>query len=170
MSGFPKYVIAIIISSLYMAQPGYAHRFYASFTQIDLRDNTQTIEIVHRLFTHDVEDFLRSKPGNDSSLSNAEIELILKEFVDSNFALFDRGGKRLPLTWVGMDYATDDIHIYQEATLPPDPSELIIIDRLFMDLFADEKNTVNVEWNNEIRTRIFIKSNSRQKIDFNLPD
>lgn len=170
MTGFFKVGFLVLASVIFIGQPGYAHRFYASFTQIDLRDKKQTIEIVHRLFTHDVEDFLRSRLGNGSSLTNAEIEPILKEFVEDGFALFDRKGHRLPLTWIGMEYATDDIHVYQEAPLPADPSELTIIDRLFMELFDDEKNTVNVEWNTKIRTRIFVRGHTRQKVSFTSPD
>lgn len=149
-----------------VAQISHAHRFYASFTQIDLRDSKQTIEVVHRLVTHDVEDLLRSKLGNSSSLSDAEIEPILKEFVEGSFALFDGQGKRLPLNWVAMEYKTDNVRIYQDAPLPNDPSELTIINRLFMALFADQKNTVNVEWNAQIRTRIFAKGNEQQKVSF----
>ncbi|MCK5425030.1 MAG: hypothetical protein KAI89_06630 [Emcibacter sp.] len=149
-----------------MAQISHAHRFYASFTQIDMRDSKQTIEVVHRLVTHDVEDLLRAKLGNSSSLTDAEIELILKEFVESNFALFNNEGKRLPLNWVAMEYKTDNVRIYQEAPLPDDPSELTIINRLFMALFSDQKNTVNVEWNDKIHTRIFIKGNEQQRVSF----
>jgi len=170
MKGFSGYVILGAALAVLMVQPGYAHRFYASFTQVDLRDKKRTIEIVHRLFTHDVEDFLRSRLGNDSSLSKEEIEPLLKEFVEGGFAVFDLQGRRLPLTWIGMEYATDDIHIYQEAPLPPDPSELTIIDRLFMDLFDDEKNTVNIEWNDKIRTRIFLKGHEQQTVSFASPD
>ncbi|PCI50878.1 MAG: hypothetical protein COB49_03370 [Alphaproteobacteria bacterium] len=163
---FFKSLTVVIIFTLCGVQMGLAHRFYASFTQIDLRQKNRTIEITHRLFTHDVEDFLRSKLGNSSSLTNAEIEPVLKEFVEGSFALFDGQGVRLPLTWVAMDYEIDDVHIYQEAPLPRDLLELTIINRLFMDLFDDQKNTVNVEWNEQIRTRIFVKGNEQQKVSF----
>ncbi len=162
--------LTVILISMCVVQMSHAHRFYASFTQIDLRDGKQTIEIVHRLFTHDVEDFLRSKLGNSSSLSDEEIEPIVKAFVEGSFALFDRQGNRLPLTWVGMEYETDNVHIYQEAPLPSEPSELNIINRLFMALFDDQKNTVNVEWNEQIRTRIFVKDNEQQKVNFSGTD
>ncbi|MBL4802148.1 MAG: hypothetical protein JKY45_09650 [Emcibacter sp.] len=148
----------------------HAHRFYASFTQIDLREKTRTIEIVHRLFTHDVEDFLRLKLGNASSLTDGEIEPILKAFVEREFALFDSDGKRLLLRWIGMEYKTDNVYIYQEARLPQNSMELTLINRLFMDLFSEQKNTVNVQWNDEIRTHIFVKGNEQQTVDFKKED
>jgi len=166
MRTFPKFLIAFFALSLWLVPVSHAHRFYAAFTQIDLRDKTQTIEVVHRLFTHDVEDFLRSKLGNSSSLSDQEIEPVLQEFVEGSFALFDGKGNRLPLTWIGMEYKTDSVHIYQEAPLPENPEAFTIINRLFMTLFDDQKNTVNLEWNEKIRTRIFTKGNAQQKVSF----
>lgn len=165
MRSFLKF-LTVVISIMCVVQVSHAHRFYASFTQIDLRDNKQTIEIVHRLFTHDVEDYLQSKLGNASSLTDQEIEPFLKEFVEANFAIFDGQGKRLSLTWIGMEYETDNVHIYQEAPLSLDPPELTIINRLFMNLFDKQKNTVNVEWNEQIHTRIFVKGDEQQKVSF----
>ena len=156
----------VLISIMCVVQMSHAHRFYASFTQIDLRDKTKAIEITHRLFTHDVEDLLRLKLGNASSLTDEEIEPILKAFVEGSFALFDGHGKRLPLTWIGMEYKTDNVYLYQETSLPAEPSELSLINRLFMDLFEEQKNTVNVEWNDQIRTRIFVKGNEQQRVSF----
>ncbi|PCI34318.1 MAG: hypothetical protein COB54_00550 [Alphaproteobacteria bacterium] len=161
-----KVLIGLILCMVCGVQMSLAHRFYASFTQVDLKDKTQSIEVTHRLFTHDVEDFLRLKLGNSSSLTDAEIEPVLKEFIEGSFALFDSEGKRLPLTWVAMEYATDNVHVFQEATLPADPTELTIINRLFMDMFDDQKNTVNVEWNEKIRTRIFRKDDEQQRVSF----
>ena len=161
-----KVLFGLILCLMCGVQMSLAHRFYASFTQMDLKDETRTIEVTHRLFTHDVGDFLRLKLGNSSSLTDAEIEPILKEFVEGSFAVFDAQGTRLPLTWIAMEYATDNVHIYQEAPLPADPSQLTIINRLFMTLFDDQKNTVNVEWNEKIRTRIFRKDDEQKRVSF----
>ena len=166
MRFFLKTFPVVLISIMCVVQMSHAHRFYASFTQVDLRDKTKTIEITHRLFTHDVEDLLRLKLGNASSLTDEEIEPILKAFVEGSFALFDSQGKRLPLIWIGMEYKTDNVYLYQEAPLPAEPSEITLINRLFMDLFEDQKNTVNVEWNDQIHTRIFVKGNEQQGVSF----
>jgi len=149
MRYFYKFPILIILMLAGVVQISHAHRFYAAFTQISLRADKQTIEVTHRLFTHDVEDMLRLKLGNSSSLTDAEIEPIVREFVESSFALFD---------------------IYQETPLPEDLPDITIINRLFMALFDDQKNTVNIEWNNEIRTRIFVEGNEQQKVRFQEAD
>ncbi len=166
MRFFLKSLTVVVICVMCVVQVSRAHRFYAAFTQIDLRDKTKTIEITHRLVTHDVEDLLRSKLGNASSLTDAEIEPILRDSIEDSFALFDGQGKLLILTWIAMEYETDTVHVYQEAPLPDEPSELTIINRLFMELFDDQKNTVNVEWNENIRTNIFVKGDEQQKVSF----
>ncbi len=170
MRFFYQRSILVIMIVMAVVSVGHAHRFYAAFTQIELRENTQTIEVIHRLFTHDVEDFLRSELGNSSGLSDAEITPILKAFVEKDFAIFDSQGHRLPLSWIAMEYHIDNVLIYQEAALPDKPAELTIINRLFMALFEDQRNTVNVAWKDKIRTRIFNKGNDQQKISFNEAD
>lgn len=168
MRFFAQFLIVVLV--MWGGAVSHAHRFYAAFTQIDLQDKTRTMEITHRLFTHDVEDFLHMEQGNVAHLSDGEIEGLLKTFVERNFAVFDRTGARLSLTWIAMEYQTDSVHIYQEAPLPDDPSELTIINRLFMDLFEDQKNTVNVAWAKKIRTVIFMKGNGQQKVSFSRTD
>ncbi|MCF8475121.1 MAG: hypothetical protein K9G26_10530 [Emcibacter sp.] len=163
-------IIGVIILMLGMASVGHAHRFYASFTQMDLNDDKKTIEITHRLVTHDVDDFLRREADHVADLTLAKRNYYLQKLVESDFALFDKNGAKIPLTWIWADYKADMVQIYQEAPLPSDPSDITIINRLFMNLFSDQKNTVNVEWNKKIRTRIFVKGNQQQKVDFNIPD
>ncbi|VAX05883.1 hypothetical protein MNBD_ALPHA03-1672 [hydrothermal vent metagenome] len=165
-----KRSVLVIMILMAAVSVGHAHRFYAAFTQIDLQENTQVIEVVHRLFTHDVEDLLRSELGNSSGLSNAEITPILKAFIEKDFAIFDNQGNRLPLTWIAMEYNIDNVLIYQEAALPSKLAEITIINRLFMALFEDQRNTVNVEWKEKIRTRIFKKGMEQQNVNFNKRD
>jgi len=155
-----------MIGMMCLTQVSYAHRFYAAFTQIDLREKKQTIEIVHRLFTHDVEDFLSMERGNISGLSDKEIEPIIRDFVEKNFSMRDGNGKNIPLKWIGMEYETDNVHVYQEAVLPQSHSKFIIINKIFMSLFEEQKNTVNMEWNDQIRTRIFLRGHTQQTVDF----
>lgn len=169
MSFFKRSAIVIFIL-MGMLSMGHGHRFYAAFTQIDMKEGTQTIEVVHRLVTHDVEDLLTSKLGNSSALTNAEVEPMLKAFAEKGFAIFDVQGNRLPLNWVGMEYKTDNVYIYQEAPLPKNLVALIIVNRLFMTLFEDQRNTVNVAWNDKIHTHIFTDEVDQHRISFNKGD
>lgn len=149
-----------------VAQTSHAHRFFTAFSQVNIRPETKTVEVVHRLFTHDVEDILRMKLGNSASLTDQQIEPVLKAYVEKSFGLFDAAGKRLPLSWVGMEYKVDDIHVYQEAPLEGDGRSLSIINHLFMDNFPEQTNTVNFEREEVIRTLIFTKDKAQQKITF----
>jgi len=158
--------VFLIIMMMGVAQTSHAHRFFAAFSQVDIRPEKKVIEITHRLFTHDVEDILRARLGNNASQTDEQIEPILKEYVEKSFALFDPAGKRLPLVWVGMEYKVDDIHVYQEAPFEGDGKHLNVINRLFMDNYPEQKNTINFERNEVVRTLIFTKDQSRKKVIF----
>ncbi|WP_138379074.1 DUF6702 family protein [Luteithermobacter gelatinilyticus] len=147
-----------------------AHRFYAAFTQIDLHPERGVIQITHRLFTHDVEDLIRQRldreKGPGAELLDQDIDDFLRQYIGGSFALYDETGVAVPLTWVGHEFNIDDIYVYQEAPLPDGLSRLGVIHKLFMDVFADQKNTVNIERAGEVQTRIFRKGDGVQFVAF----
>ena len=41
-----------------------------------------------------------------------------------------------------------------------------VINRVLMEVFDEKKNTGNVEWNDDIRSRMFRKDHEQQKVSF----
>ncbi len=149
-----------------VADFGHAHRFYASFSQVDMQPTKGTIEITHRIFTHDIEDLLVRYQGSNGELSNDVIEEFLKEYIIQAFALYSEGGEQIPLTWIAIEVTLNDIFVYQEAPLKEGQQTLIIADRILHDLFDDQSNTVNVKLERKVKSHTFHKGDKLYQISF----
>lgn len=151
---------------LCVAPLGHAHRFYASFSQVELQPSKGTIEIIHRIFTHDIEDLLIRYQGNNGELTDDVIETFLQDYIIQAFALYSSEGERLPLEWIAMEVTLDDIYVYQEAPLEEGQQTVIIANRILHDLFDEQSNTVNVKLDRKVRSHTFQKDGSMYQISF----
>lgn len=159
----------IILMMVGVAGTGYAHRFYASFSQVDMQPAKGTIEITHRIFTHDITDLLQQYQGGGSEFDDDVIEKFLQDYIMQAFALYDDGGAIIPLNWVAIEVTLNDIFIYQEALLKEGQNSLIITDRILMDLFDDQSNMVNVTLEDKVKSHTFNSDSNFYKIDFDGP-
>ena len=150
-----------------MANVGHAHRFYASFSQVNMQSEKGSIEITHRIFTHDIEDLLVRYQGDEAELSNDVIESFLKDYIIQAFALYDEQGERIPLTWIDIEVTLNDIFVYQEAPFLEGQNTIIVADRILMDLFDEQSNTVNVKLDGKVKSHTFQKDSQLYQISFN---
>ena len=159
--------LLIIMITLCVAGNGHAHRFYASFTQIELQPTKGTIEVIHRIFTHDIEDLLMRYRGSDGELSDEVIESFLKDYIVQAFAIYSPDGNMIPLNWIAVEVTLDNIFVYQEAPLQEGQETLIIADRILQDLFDDQSNTVNLKLDGKVKSHTFQKDSKMYQISFN---
>ena len=153
--------------TLCVADLSHAHRFYASFSQIDMQSEKGTIEITHRLFTHDIEDLLIRYQGGAGELDNDVIEKFLQDYIIQAFAIYNPQGESIPLNWIAVEITLNDIFVYQEAPLEKNQQTLIIANRILMDLFDDQSNTVNLKLDGKVKSHTFHKDSELYQISFN---
>jgi hypothetical protein len=154
------------ISVVCVAHLSHAHRFYASFTQIDMQSEKGVIEITHRIFTHDIEDLLRRYEGGNQELEVAIVEKFLQDYVMQAFAIYDEEGEKIPLTWIAIEITLNDIFVYQEAPMKTGQKSLQIADRILMDIFEDQSNTVNLKLDGRVKSHTFHIDSEVHKITF----
>ncbi len=162
--GFSKFVF--IVGLLCIANTGLAHRYYASFSQVELQPTKGTIEVTHRIFTHDIEDLLVRYQGSNGELADEVIESFLKDYIIQAFALYAPDGERVSLEWIAVEITLDDIYVYQEAPLQEGQQTVIVANRILQDLFDDQSNTVNVKLGRKVRSHTFNKGDPMYQISF----
>lgn len=155
-----------IISVMCVAVQSHAHRYYASFSQVELQPAKGTIEIIHRIFTHDIEDLLVRYQGSNGELTDDVIETFLKDYIIQAFALYAPSGERVSLEWIAVEVTLNDIYVYQEAPLQEGQQTVIVADRILHDLFDDQSNTVNVKLGRKVRSHTFHKDGPLYQISF----
>ncbi len=156
----------VIIGMLCVAAQSHAHRFYASFSQVELQPSKGTIEIIHRIFTHDIEDLLVRYQGSNGELSDEVIETFMQDYIIQAFALYTPDGERIPLEWIAVEVTFDNIFVYQEAPLQEGQQTVIIADRILHDLFDEQSNTVNVKLGRNVKSHTFHKDGPMYQISF----
>ena len=150
-----------------VANVGHAHRFYASFSQVNMQSDKGTIEITHRIFTHDIEDLLMRYQGSSIELTDEIIESFLKEYIIQAFALYAPDGEMIPLNWIAVEVTLNDIYVYQEAPLLDGQETIVIADRILMDLFDEQSNTVNVKLDGKVKSHTFHSDEKLYQVSFN---
>ncbi|MCC3862196.1 hypothetical protein LJF33_13390 [Emcibacteraceae bacterium Y4] len=125
-----------------------------------------TIEITHRLFTHDIEDLLMRYNGGPVELTDDIIESFLQEYIIQSFALYGTDGDQIPLNWIGVEVTFSDIYVYQEAPLSDGQDTLILTNRILMDLFEEQSNTVNVKLDGKVKSHTFQYDSKLYQISF----
>lgn len=149
-----------------VANIGYAHRYYASFSQVDMQPDKGTIEITHRVFTHDIEDLLMRFNGGPVELTDEKVESFLKDYIIQSFAIYGTDREQIPLNWIGVEVTFNDIYVFQEAPLSEGQDTLILTNRILMDLFQEQSNTVNVKHGRKVKSHTFQYDSKLYQISF----
>jgi hypothetical protein len=129
-----------------------AHRFHAGITDISFNARTGNTEVVHTFMAHDVEALLANLYGRQFDLSDPDDQAALRKYVDKQFWLADKDGRRIALNWVGLTVDTDSVTVYQEAAATPVDKVETIHAAMLADFLPDQVNTVNLTSNGNLRT------------------
>jgi len=129
-----------------------AHRFHAGITDISFNARTGNTEIVHTFMAHDVEALLANLYGRQFDLSDPDDQAVLRKYIDKQFWLADKDGRRIALNWVGLTVDTDSVTVYQEAPATPVDKVETIHAAMLADFLPDQVNTVNLTSNGNLRT------------------
>ena len=145
--------------------PAPAHNFHAALTDISYNAHTGSIEVVHTYLTHDVEALMADLYGRQFDLSDPDDQAALRKYVEQRFWLNDKDGHRLALNWVGLQFDTDSVVVFQEAVQTPASKVAAIHDGVLSDFLPDEINTVNLTVDGKLRTFGFTSGRLELAVD-----
>lgn len=151
-------VLTLLASAglLSMGGSANAHQMQVAITTVTFNLRTDSIEVIHRFFTHDTEHAMAQISGRPADIildETAQQEFGL--YVGRNFKLFAQEKTELPLTLVGVELEGDVIWVYQETPLPGNLTELAVINSALLELIPNQVNTVNVECGDDLSTLRF---------------
>ena len=129
-----------------------AHRFHAGIADISHNERTGSLEVVHTYMAHDVEALLMNLYQRQFDISDLDDQAVLRKYVEKQFWLADKDGKRIPLHWVGASVDVDSLTIFQEAAGTPAERVDLIHNAVLIDFLPDQVNTVNFTAGGSLRT------------------
>lgn len=138
-------VLAAAILMFAAASAALAHRAHAGLTEIGVNARTGQMEIVHRVFAHDLHDALGYESIDDSELYELPEGLAWVEaWARSGFSLQTVSGEPVELNYVGAERDGEFTFIYFTAQPPEEGSELVVDNGLLTGLLDDQVNLTNL--------------------------
>ena len=146
-----------------------AHKFYVSVTDIELNTKSQSLQIVSRVFTDDLENVLRQRYNDDIRLGkgfeSGDLNKIIPHYLLQKMKI-SLDGKSRDLKFIGMEYDNDMIVFYVEVENVQSFQNIKIMNALLTDLFEDQKNLVHVGYKNKTRSLILAKGKEEDVLKF----
>lgn len=156
--------LACLAMAALLAGPAAAHNYHMGIADISYNVRSGNTEIVHSYTAHDLATLLSRQAGHNIDLGQAGSEALLRRYTEKQFYLEGRGGKRLPVAWIGMKVDADTVVIFQEiagARLAPGTR---IHQAVLMDMIPGQKNTINIQGAGAVSTLVFDQQRQEQPV------
>lgn len=143
-----------------------AHSFYAALTRIAHNPRNGTLEIMHRLATHDLEAVLSFQEERRMSFDQdfQELSDLAKAYIDGRFSILADGAP-VPLAFVGVDVAGDQATIWYEGAVDGPPSTLEVTNRIFTKDLPDQRNMVIATIGGQVFSGNFSEDNPARRLN-----
>lgn len=138
-------------------QPISDHKFYVSNTIVEQNPRTGSLEIMIKLFTDDLERAIQQDGHPDIRLTgddNHATNVAIQSYLEKHFWLKFQS-RLTPLIYVGQEVEADLTICYFELAQLPEFNFIEVKNNLLMEVFADQKNVVDININGKRQTLIF---------------
>jgi hypothetical protein len=132
------------------------HDFHSSLAEIHYNAKSKSLEISLRVFSDDL-DVALTKDNNRTIRvdATAAADPLLKQYLGKHFAFTDSKNARKPIVWVGKEIAVDVTWIYFEIPIAENLNGMRFENSILCELFEDQVNIVNLNYQNQKRTYLF---------------
>ena len=160
--------VIVATAALCVAGLSLAHRMPGSISTVKRSASGDTIEIIHRLHTHDAEMGIAVTTGKRNvSLETLVDRAQLALYVEAQFSIAEfrdrKIGTKLALELVGAELDGEFVLVYQEFAGDL-PAGIAIRDDILRDVFPGQVNHVNVAIGGEVRSVTFSGDDEWQTI------
>ncbi len=147
-----------------------SHKFYVSLTEIRIVQEKGIIEISMRIYPDDLDLALEELHGINpqvaTRMEHKNADRWVADYVMDNFSVC-MDGKSLHLSYVGKEAESDVLWCYFEARLPSSFSKIRIRNTVLIDEFRDQKNIIQVYYNEFNKGLLLDEDTTEGSIDLN---
>lgn len=146
-----------------------AHKFYVSVTEIEYNEKAGSLQIISRVFTDDFENLLRKRYDDKIRLGakneTAGVSEFFEKYLEQKMEI-EVDGKPVTLNYLGKEYENDMIIFYIEAEDVPSFKTIDVRNTVLMDLFAEQKNLVHVEYKGKTKSLVLAEGKEEDVLNF----
>lgn len=146
-------LLASLAGLLIVAAPALAHRVHAGVTEIAVNPRTGEMEIVHRVYAHDLMTALDRTEAEAYSFLDTPAGLdTVGAYARGRFRMADGEGSLFDLDYVGAEVDGEFAWIYFVAPEPARADAFIVDNDLLADAFDDQVMMTNLHFGSDVRT------------------
>ena len=148
-----RILIAALAGLLIAAAPSFAHRVHAGVTEIAVNPRTSEMEILHRLYAHDLMEALDrlEEEASDFVATDEGLEAV-GDYAGAHFRVADGEGRVMAIDYVGAEIDGEFIWIYFSAPEPASQDAFIVDNALLAETFDDQVMMTNFRFHSQVRT------------------
>lgn len=152
-----------IVGLLSASKP--AHDFHASVTQMQYDSKERTFEISIRIFTDDFEKALAEATRSKVNLNGpGKNDQLIEKYVQTHFSYANAQKQPKPIKYIGYEVETDAHWIYLEMPYTEPFKGGSLKQNVLMEMFDDQVNMVNIQYQGHKKTFVFRKNQPIQDI------
>ena len=142
------------------------HDFHSSLAEVHYNAASKSLEVSLRVFSDDLNAALTKARGRPILVNEAATtDALIKQYVDKHFAFANAKNIRKPTVWVGKEIAVDVTWLYFEIPLTENLNGMRFENSLLCELYEDQVNIVNLNYQNQKRTYLFKADQAVQTVD-----
>jgi len=144
-------IILRAISSILLLSVISAHQFFLSNTEIQFKSEEERAEILIQVFTHDINVLLENANFKTANLGtdkeSDDIDIFLVDYLSDNFII-----QEYRWAYIGKEVGVEHTVFFLEIEKFSLSSQIVILNSLFMDLYAQQRNIVNFYNDREVQS------------------
>jgi len=157
---------ALVLLMFGLSVNALAHRYFFSITDLTLNERTQSIEVIHQITAHDIDNAIAQALQMHFSVAHPDYENTIRQYIEERFQLHYKG-QEVPLNWIGLEVSKGNIFLYQEAVFHHSLLGLKITNSLLTEHYEKQVNTVNFHDNTIKGSLTFKRSVTINDIEIN---
>ena len=158
----------MLMAALLLTPMVQAHQQKEAITRVLFNPRTNNIEVMHRFLLHDVEHAVKAlREGPADILGSQADRDFFASYVQQRFSIADQDGRVLPLTPVGNEIEGRFLWVYSETPIPQTLSALKVQHGVLRDIWPEQLNLVNVEYNGTVKSVSFTGGATELTVSFN---
>ena len=145
------------------------HKYYLSVSDVVYNEESQSLQIITRLFYDDLEMVLQERYDEtirvDATQDQEALDKYIKKYIKQKL-LITVNESSVVLDYLGKEYEDDYVVCYIEVTKLPEIEKLEIENTLLMDLFTEQKNMMHTDILGKKKSVLLIEGNAKAMLNF----
>ncbi len=124
------------------------HKFYVSITKIEYAKQKNSLQIIAKIFTDDLEDALQQRYNSSILLGgkneSPKVDELLKKYLFQKINI-KVNGKPVKLEYIGKEYDVDMVVSYIEVKDIKEIKTIEIENKVLTETFSDQQNIIHLK-------------------------